>query len=740
LHGHDVSSRTAVVAGLVALLLAACSSAPAVPTSAPTDVPSVADALTPPVAERREHVTTVEGVGVDGADVEIHDDYYWLRERDNPEVIAYLEAENAYTEAMMAHTETLQQTLYQEMLGRIQETDLSVPYRIDEYWYYTRTEEGQAYGILCRRSAADDGSYDEEAEELVLLNQNELVEIEGEYLDVGDMEVSPDHTMLAYTVDDDGSEVYDIHVRDIVTGTESPVLITDTAGTVVWGNDNSTLFFTRQDEAHRPHQLWRQGVGSPEGLLMYQEDDERFFMWLEKTRSEQFVVVTLESAITTEQWIIDADRPLENPDLVAERSQGFEYRVEHHGDRFFIATNRGEGDVREINFRLVEAPVDDPSFDSWTEVIPHREDVQLAGVEAFADHLIIRERAEGVPRFTVRDLATGDEHTIEFPEVAYGANGDINAEFDADTFRLRYTSLVTPRSIFDYHIADRELELLKETPVLGGYDRDQYISERVWATASDGVRVPISLVYRAGLELDGSNPTYLVGYGSYGYPYDAYFSTSRLSLLDRGFVFAIAHIRGGGEMGRHWYEDGKFLNKRNTFTDFIASAEHLIAEGYTSSERLAIAGGSAGGLLMGAVANLRPDLFHVIVADVPFVDVVNTMLDPTIPLTVIEWEEWGNPTEPEYFEYMMSYSPYDNVTATDYPHMLITAGLNDPRVQYWEPAKWTARLRAHRTDDNLMILKTNMGAGHFGSSGRYGRLRELAFEFAFILDRFGIAE
>jgi oligopeptidase B len=730
--------RARLLPFVAAATLAACASVPDPAAVAPQtpEVPAIASLLEPPVAAVRPHTQQV-------GDVTWDDPYYWLRERDNPEVLAYLEAENAYTEAAMAHTATLQETLYDEMLGRIQETDLSVPYRVDDYYYYSRTEEGRAYAIFCRRPAAADGSYDEQAAEEVLLDQNTLIANEDDYLDVGDMNVSPDHAWLAYTVDDSGAEEYDIHVRDLASGEDTPQVIEDVTYPTVWANDNRTLFYTTMDEAHRPYRLWRYRVGDDPASaeLLYEETDERFFLWLEKSRSEAYIFAITESAVTSEVRYLAADDPDGAFTIAQPRVQGVEYRLEHHGESFYITTNRAADGSRAVNFRLVEAPVSSPGVESWVERIPHRDDVQLVGVDAFADYLVISERAEGLPQLRVWDVDAGtgaEPRSVAFPEATYSIRAENNPEFETDTFRLTYTSLVAPRATYDLHLDGLELELLKETPVLGGYDRGDYVSERIWATAEDGVRVPISVVYRAGTPLDGSAPMYLTGYGAYGYPYDAYFSSNRLSLLDRGFVFAIAHIRGGGELGRTWYEDGKFLNKRNTFTDFIACAEHLVEAGYTSPERLAIAGGSAGGLLMGAVTNLRPDLFAVVVADVPFVDVMNTMLDPTIPLTVTEWEEWGNPTDPEYFEYMLSYSPYDNVAAVDYPDMLITAGLNDPRVQYWEPAKWTARLRATAVGEGVILLKTNMGAGHFGASGRYGVLRELAFEYAFVLDRLGV--
>ncbi len=712
---------------LGALVYSACSpSAPLIIENPPLDVVVQLD---PPVAARIPHTTEIHGLVLE-------DDYYWMRERENPEVIAYLEAENAYTEAMTAHTEGLQQTLYQEMVGRIQETDLSVPYQHGDYMYYSRTEEGADYGIFCRRA----GSMDE-GEEEILLDENVLAE-GNEYMDVGIRAISPDHNILAYGVDTDGSETYTVYFKNLATGEVASESLEGVSYSLEWANDSATVFYTVDDEAHRPYQVYRYSLGGDPAAaeLIHEESDESYFLDLGKTRSRQYLVMAMDSAMTSERWVLDADNPTGDFRVIQPREHGVEYGIEHQGEHFLIWTNGADGDNSAVNFRLVEAPVETPDRSNWVEIIPHRANVQISGVDSFADYRVIYERENGLVQMRVVEVATGAEQYVGFPESVYAVRAATNVEYSLSTLRVRYQSLLTPRSILDYHMDSGAIELLKETPVLGAVDRSQYTTERVFATAEDGTQVPISLVYRNDTALDGSAPMMLIGYGSYGYPYDPYFSSNRLSLLDRGFVYGIAHIRGGGEMGRPWYEDGKLLNKRNTFTDFISCAEHLTTTGYTSSDRLAIAGGSAGGLLMGAVTNMRPDLFAVVVADVPFVDVINTMLDPTIPLTVIEWEEWGNPQEEEYFNYMRSYSPYDNVAAMDYPHMLVTGGLNDPRVQYWEPTKWTARMRTLRTDDNVLILKTNMGAGHFGSSGRYGRLEELAFEYAFVIDRLGLSD
>ncbi len=679
--------------------------------------------VTPPVAEKHPHVLELHG------DQRV-DDYFWIRDRDNPKVIAYLEAENAYTSAMMQHTEALQTRLYEEMLARIKETDLSVPYRQDNYYYYTRTEEGKAYPIYCRKKGTLD------APEEVLLDQNELAKGH-EFFSLGVFKVSPNHQILAYSVDTSGAEQYTLFFLDLNTYQLYPESISDTYFSLTWGNDNKTIFYTKIDAANRPFQLFRHTLGTAiaEDALIYHEPDDAYFLSVGKTRSQAYILIHLSSTITSEVHYLDANNPRGDFKLIHPRTSGMEYDVEHHSDHFYIVTND-----EAINFKLMKSPVASPTKENWQAVIPHREDVMLSGVSVFANHLVIYERKSGLPIAGIQKLSTSEEHYITFPEPTYAISEGNNPEFNTTTLRLSYTSLITPPSVFDYDLETHDRELKKETEVLGGYDRTQYKSEWLMATAKDGTQIPISIVYKQGIQKDGKNPLYLTGYGSYGMSYPATFSSTRLSLLDRGIVFAIAHIRGGEEMGRRWYEDGKFLQKKNTFTDFIACAEYLIAAGWTCSDRLAISGGSAGGLLMGAVINMRPDLFKVVVADVPFVDVVTTILDTSLPLSAMEWEEWGNPNDKAYYDYMKSYSPYDNVEAKDYPDVLITAGLNDSRVKYWEPAKWTAKLRELKTDNNILLLKTNMGAGHGGASGRYESLKELAFEYAFVLERLGLGE
>ena len=656
------------------------------------------------------------------------DNYFWLRNQEDPEVIAYLEAENDYTKAKMASTEGLQKKLYDEMLSRIKETDLSVPYRKGDYSYYSRTEEGKDYPIYCRKQ----GSLDTQEE--IILDQNKLAE-GYEYFSIGILSVSPNHNILAYSVDTSGAEQYTLFFLDLTTRKLYAESIPNTYYSSAWGNDNQTFFYTKIDDTNRPYQLWRHTLGSNAAdVLVYQEDDESFFLSVGKTRSQAYILMDLDSQITSEVHYLNADNPTGEFQIIAPREAGVEYGIEHHSDRFYITTNE-----EAINFKLMEVPVTAPGKENWQVVIPHREDIMLSGVSAFEDHLIIFERKAGLPTVRVQQFSTGEEHELSFPEPTYSVRESTNAEFNTNTWRFSYSSLVTPSSVFDYNLVTRERELKKEQEVLGGYDRSQYISKRLLATAKDGTQVPISMVYKQGVEPDGTNPLFLTGYGSYGVSYPASFSSIRLSLLDRGIIYAIAHIRGGQEMGRKWYEDGKFLKKKNTFTDFIACGEYLIKENWTASDRLVISGGSAGGLLMGAVVNMRPDLFKAVVADVPFVDVVTTILDESLPLTVIEWDEWGNPNDKTYYDYMKSYSPYDNVEAKDYPDMLILGGLNDTRVKYWEPAKWTAKLRELKTDNNILLLKTNMGAGHGGASGRYESLKETAFEYAFLLNRLGLS-
>jgi oligopeptidase B len=657
------------------------------------------------------------------------DPYWWLREKDNPEVIAYLEAENQYTAAVMKPYQGLIDKLYQEIVGRIKETDLTPPARRGPYLYYSRTEKGKQYSIQCRRKAGS-----EDAPEEVILDLNQLAQGQA-YFALGAMAPSPDHTLLAYTTDVKGDEEFTLYVKDLRTGELLRERVSRVAD-VEWANDNKTLFYTTIDDAKRTNRLWRHRLGTsgPDDLLL-EEQDERFYLFLSKARSQRFLFAGSFSKRSAEWHFLDAGKPEGKFRLIAARQPEVRYAVEHHEDSFYITTNENAK-----NFRLMRAPVTAPEKKNWVEVLPHRPAVKIEDVDPFKDYLVIRERDNGLVRLRVRRAKDGDEHYVSFPEPAYSLALMQNYEYDTRLLRFRYSSLISPPAVYDYDMETRERRLLKEEEVLGGYDRTHYHTERIFAKAQDGAQIPIALVYRKGTPLDGSAPLLLEAYGSYGAALDPSFSSARLSLLDRGFIYARAAIRGGGELGEQWHEGGRMFTKKNTFTDFIAAAEHLIAKKYTSPSRLAIAGRSAGGLLIGAVVNMRPDLFHAAIAGVPFVDVVSTMLDPSLPGTVTEYEEWGNPNDPEQYAYIKSYSPYDNVRRQAYPHMLVTAGLNDPRVMYWEPAKWVAKLRAMKTDKNLLLLKTNMGAGHFGQSGRYERIREIAFEYAFLLITMGITE
>ncbi len=674
--------------------------------------------IQPPVAERIAHRDTMFN------DVRV-DYYYWLRDRNNPKVIEYLKAENAYTEAMMAHTKSLQEKLYKEMVGRIKETDLSVPVKKGDYFYYYRTEKGLQYPIHCRKK----GSL--EAQEEVILDENELAKGH-KFFSVGVLEVSPNHRYLAYSVDTTGSETYTIYVKDLQTGKLFDEKIENTYYSLAWANDNQTFFYTVLDAAKRPYKLFRHRLGQPANrdVLVHHEPDEKFFISVRRSKSGQFIFLDLASQVTTETHYLKANDPEAQFRVFKPRKYKVEYYLSHQGNYFYILTNE-----QAINFKLMRTPLNKTAPKFWQTVLEHNPKVMLEQVEPFKDYLVVLLRDQGLKRIRVADLTQNEVHFIEFEEPLYTVSFTGNEEYNSEILRFNYQSLVTPSSIYDYNLKTRERVLKKQKEVLGGYDPANYTMERIWATAKDGTQIPISMVYKKGLKKDGSNPVYLYGYGSYGVSIDPRFSSNVYSLVDRGFVYAIAHIRGGGDLGRQWYEDGKLLKKKNTFTDFIACAEHLINQGYTSPQKLAIAGGSAGGLLMGAVVNMRPDLFQAVIAHVPFVDVLNTMLDPTLPLTVIEYDEWGNPNEEKYYWYIKSYSPYDNVTAQAYPNMLVTAGLNDPRVSYWEPAKWVARLRATKTDHNLLLLKTNMGAGHMGASGRYDYLKEVAFDYAFLIDR-----
>jgi len=657
------------------------------------------------------------------------DNYFWLRERENPKVIAYLEAENAYTDAMMKHTVPFQEELFQEIKGRIKQDDQSVPYRYDDYFYYTRQVDGQEYSLYCRKQGTL------EAPEQILLDVNMLAGSHG-YYDVSGIDPSPDHKLLAYGVDTVGRRGYSVYFKDMTTGELLPDVIPYITGNLVWAADNKTVFYSDRDTATlRWDRIYRHTLGTDASKdeLLYTEADETYYTWVEKSKSRQYIFIHSQQTLADEVRFLDASTPAGAFQVFLPRTSGHEYSVDH-GDRFYIRTN-----LDAKNFRLMSCgPGETGQTAKWKEEIAHRPEVYLEGYELFRQHTVVIERQDGLLKFRVRQ-ASGDDYYIDFGEPTYDVFRTDNYTYDTPIFRYTYTSMTTPRSVFDYDLGRRESTLLKVTEVLGGFDKNNYTTERLYAPARDGARVPISLVYRKDkFRKDGSNPLLLYGYGAYGLSTDATFSAIRLSLIDRGFVYAIAHIRGGQELGREWYENGRQLQKMNTFYDFIDCGEYLKSEGYASSNGLFGYGGSAGGLLIGAVHNLRPDLWAGLVADVPYVDVINTMLDASIPLTANEWDEWGNPADSTYYEYMMSYSPYDNVAAKNYPPLLVLTGLHDSQVQYWEPAKWVAKLRATRTDSHRLLMKTEMEAGHGGVSGRYKQYREYAFMYAYLLDLVGI--
>jgi oligopeptidase B len=692
--------------------------------------------LKPPVARREPVEHVLHG------DRRV-DHYAWLRRKEDPEVIAYLEAENAYTDAILKPTEPFQEKLYQEMLGRIQQTDLTVPYRLRGYLYYSRTEEGKQYASHCRRRDAEGA-----AEEL-LLDLNALAEGHS-FLGLGSFEVSDDNHLLAYSTDTTGFRQYTLCVKDLRTGTPVPERF-ERVTSVAWASDNRTLFYTVEDETtKRSHRLYRHVLGATEpDPLLYEEADERFRIEVDRTRSGVFLILTIASHTASEVRYLRADQPAGEFRLIDPREDNHEYYADHHPGLapnasdgiFYVRTNSGGR-----TFRLMATPVSDPRRQSWREVISNRPDVMLAAAEVFRTHLVLFEREGGLPYLRIVDLTTDGvsalaaSHRIEFAEPAYNASIGENPEFSAAHLRFQYESFVTPRSILDYDIRTCEQTLRKQQPVLGGYDPSLYVSERLHVRAADGTRVPLSVVHRRDTPRDGSAPLLLYGYGSYGISMPVNFSSNRLSLLDRGVIYAVAHIRGGGELGKPWHDAGRMKNKRNTFTDFIAAAEYLIAQGYTKPEKLVIEGGSAGGLLMGAVTNMRPDLFRIVISHVPFVDVLNTMLDASLPLTVGEYEEWGNPQIAEDYFVMKTYCPYTNLERKDYPAILAKTGLNDSQVMYWEPAKYVAKMRTLKTDANPLLLKINMGAGHGGASGRYDYLREIALDYAFFLTHLGHKE
>ncbi len=713
--------------------------------------PSLPD---PPVAPRRPYTLAAHGH-------ERVDDWYWMADRHDPEVIAYLEAENAYTDAALAPTAKLREALFDEITERVVETDASAPSPHGPWWYWTRTAEGAQYRTYCR--LADPGRSGDAAElsdavrhgfidgEETLLDENAMA-AGSDYFALGLFDISPDHATLAYATDTDGSERYRLRFRDLSTGEDLADEVDDVTYGSAWAADNQTFFYVRPDEAMRPWQVWRHELGAPadRDTLVHSEPDERFFVSVGLTRSERFVVISCDSKMTSESRAVDSARPSEEPTIILPRRHGVEYDVDHalwadSGDVWLVRTNAPDSDgVAATNFAIARLDVGSGGWDDLTPVMDHRPEVKVEAVEAFRSQLIVSERAAGLEQLRVLYLgdngpAPGGGWLIDQPDPVFSLTGGLNADWDTDRYRFGYTSLTTPLSSIDCHVGSRRRQVIRVQPVQGGYRPEDYRSERIWATAADGTAVPISLVARADAPLDGTAPCLLYGYGSYEITIDPTFSALRVNLLERGFTFAIAHIRGGGELGRAWYEQGRLEHKANTFSDFIACAEHLVGAGWADPDRMVIRGGSAGGLLMGAVTNQRPDLWRAVVAEVPFVDVVTTMSDTSLPLTVTEWEEWGNPLEdPDAYQVMLSYSPYDNVAAGTYPAMYVTGGLNDPRVGYWEPAKWVAKVRSLRNDDHVMVLRTEMGAGHQGASGRYDTWRDEARVQAFVLTQVGI--
>ena len=659
------------------------------------------------------------------------DNYYWLNDRSNPEVVAYLEQENTYTAAQRQHTADLEKTLFEEVKGRIKQTDLSVPFKQGDYLYYVRYEEGKEYALYCRKKGS------QESPEEMMLNGNELAEGH-EYFSLGNWMISSGQDILAYATDTQGRRIYSINFKNLSTGELLSDVIPSVTGNMEWGNDNRTLLYARQDpETLRSFRIYRHilGTDSAQDELVFEESDETFSAYVMKSKSKRFLMIGLHQTVSSEYWYLDADTPGDRFQVFHSRERGHEYDVDHLGEHFYIRTND-----QAKNFRLMKTQDHLTEKRQWREVIPHRDEIFLEGFELFRDYLVVEERQEGLIHLRILSHTGAQQHELDFGEPAYLAALGDNYELDMPYLRFGYTSMTTPMTIYDYHMETREKVFLKQEEVLGDFQISHYQTERLSAPAADGTLIPISLVYRKGFSYNGSHPLLLYGYGSYGSSMDATFSSARLSLLDRGFVYALAHIRGGEELGRQWYEGGKLLQKKNTFTDFIACAEFLIQQGYADSQKIYAMGGSAGGLLMGAVMNMRPDLFHGMVAQVPFVDVVTTMLDSSIPLTTGEYDEWGDPNQREYFDYMLSYSPYDNVKAVAYPHLLVTAGLHDSQVQYWEPAKWVAKLRALKTDNHRLLLKTNMEAGHGGASGRFKRYEETAMIYAFLLDLAGMSQ
>ncbi len=683
--------------------------------------------MTPPIAKRLDFVTELHGI-------RRNDEYHWLRDKENPEVIEYLEAENAYLKLSMTHLEALEETLYQEMRGRIQESDLEVPVQDGAYWYYSRTEEGKQYRVHCRKPENLD------APEEVLLDLNAIEQAEQlRFLQLGIYSHSPDHTLLAYGLNTDGGEKYTIYIKRLSDNTILEIIENGYYG-FAWASDNQHYFFNRVDAAMRPHQVYRRKLGESLETLVYEESDEMFSLGIQRSKSGAYLQIVSYAKITTEFQILPANEPLGTWQVFAPRVRAVEYNLRHLPTRgWLVITNENAENGKLMLVPESNTTAQNATRENWTEWLAHDQNRLIEAVYPFDQHLVIWGREAGFTQLWVQSLEDQNLRRIPMPDAVYTIYPGDNPMMDSNVFRCQYISLVQPRQVLEINLSNLERRVFKEEPVLGGFDKTQYVTERLEATSHDGTIIPISLVYKKGALERGATGLYLYGYGAYGFSMDPYFSSNNLSLLDRGMIFAVAHVRGGQELGRHWYDHGKWLEKKNSFLDFIACAEHLQKIGYTSPEKLAISGGSAGGLLVGATVTMRPDLCQVVVASVPFVDVLNTMLDSSLPLTVGEYDEWGNPNELEYYQYMASYAPYENTKLAAYPHIFATAGLNDPRVSYHEPAKWVAKLRVQNTGDNSIVLRTNMGAGHGGSSGRFERLREVANEFAFVLDKLGLA-
>ncbi|TDI72313.1 MAG: S9 family peptidase [Bacteroidetes bacterium] len=670
--------------------------------------------------------------------LEMHDDlrvdnYYWLNDRDNEEVIDYLERENDYYNKMTAHTKDFQKDLFEEMKGRIKEDDESVPYFYNGYYYITRFETGKDYPIYSRKKDSL------EAEEEVMFDVNEMAK-DYSYYNLRGLNISPDNKWVAFGVDTLSRRKYTLYIKNLETGEILSDSITLTTGDSTWANDNKTLFYTRKDEQTlRSNKIYKHKLGheSSKDVLIYTEEDETFGTYVYKTKSDKYLVIGSYSTLTSEFQILDANTPDAKFKIFQSRTRGLEYGISHFGSDFYIVTNKDDA----TNFKLMKTDENATGMENWEELIEHRPEVLLEGIDIFKDYLVLSERNNGLNKIRIKRWDDAEDYYLPFDNETYTADTFQNIEFNTKILRYNYNSLTTPSSVIDFNMETQEKDVKKETEVLGGkFNKDNYESKRIWATAADGTKIPVSMVYRKGMKLNGENPLLLYAYGSYGATIDPYFSSVRLSLLDRGFIYAIAHVRGGQYLGREWYENGKLLFKKNTFTDFVDASKYLISEKYTSKDHLYASGGSAGGLLMGAIVNIAPEIYNGVVAAVPFVDIVTTMLDDTIPLTTGEYDEWGNPNEKEYYDYIKSYSPYDNVEAKSYPNMLVTTGLHDSQVQYWEPAKWVAKLRDYKTGNNLLLLHTNMDAGHGGASGRFEALKEVAMDYGFLLDMEGIKE